>query len=181
MMAAQHDAQQVRDCMGRFSKLETTLATTVSIVERIDNEFFNHVNSKGLKTIVLERFAAEDREKELDKKFRDLRDKETKEALLAHEKIIKDALDLKAANVAADLEVEKVKTEKRSLIWQIAGVFVSTAAVCVAILAVVCTLYVSHHSSIEPPDLLRQILVGQTYTAHTIPPPQDATTARTTW
>jgi hypothetical protein len=31
MMAAQHDAQQVRDCMGRFSKLETTLATQIII------------------------------------------------------------------------------------------------------------------------------------------------------
>ena len=174
-MAETHNVQQVRDCMGRFSRIETTLATTVSIVERIDNEFFNHINNKGLKSIVLERFAADDQRHKNEKEFRELREKETKAALLTHEKIIKDALDLKAANVAADLDAEKAKTEKRSLIWQIAGVFVSAAAVCVAILAVVCTLYVSHHSSIEPPELLRQFQTDRVYTAHSDQPPQLAT------
>jgi hypothetical protein len=155
--------------MGRFSvlegkvgELEKDAAALTPIVARIDNEFFNHVGSKGLKTIVLERFAADDQRHKSDKEFREQRDKETKEALLAHEKIIKTALDAKNAEVANALTQENVKVGKRSLIWQVAGFFVSAAMVCVAILAIICSMYVSRHSSIDPPELLRQLQARHT-------------------
>jgi hypothetical protein len=166
---AAHDALQIRDCMGRFSALDVKVATVEQIAVRLDNEIFNHDGGDGLKTIVLKRFAAEDREKKVEKEFRDLRDKETKEALLAHEKIIKDALDAKNASDAKALNLESVKTAKRGLVWQIAGVLASIASVCVAVLMLVCTWYVIHHASIDPPELFRQLQTRQTYTAHNQP------------
>ena len=62
---AAHDALQIRDCMGRFSALDVKVATVEQIAVRLDNEIFNHDGGDGLKTIVLKRFAAEDREKKV--------------------------------------------------------------------------------------------------------------------
>jgi hypothetical protein len=172
-MMATHSAQQVRDCMGRFSALETNVAIVTQTANRLDNEIFNHDGGDGLKTIVLTRFAADDQRHKSEKEFREQRDKETKEALLAHEKVIKTALDANNAEVANALTKENMKVGRRSVIWQIAGVFVSAAMVCVAILAIICSLYVSRHSSIDPPELLRRLQTEQTY--HASNQPQDAT------
>lgn len=154
---AAHDADLVQRCDNRLTslekrtgKMETGMAALAPTVERLDNEFFNHVGSEGLKTIVLRRFAADDQRHKSDKEFRELRDKETKEALLAHEKVIKNALDLENSKIA-----------RHGLAWTAAGVLVSAAAVCVAILAVVCSVYVIHHTKVEPLDLFHQIQSGQ--------------------
>ena len=82
--------------------------------------------------------------------FHNKRDQEIKNDLAAHASTIKAALD-----------AENTKTAKRSLLWQIAAVFVSVAAACVAALAIACTWYVSHHTALEPPEILRQLYTRQ--------------------
>jgi hypothetical protein len=148
---------------GSIMRMEGRMGKAESVIEHIANEFFNHDGGPGLKTIVLARFAADDQRHRSEKAFHELRDKETKEALLAHEKTIKTAL-----------ETENTKTAKRGLVWQIAGVMASIASVCVAILMLVCTWYVIHHASMEPLDLFQKIQASQVIITHSTPPPQLA-------
>ena len=76
----------------RLAELERRMNTMEPTLRRIDNEFFNHDGGKGLKTIVLEHFAADDREHKLEKEFRDQRDRELKDAVDKHNRRIMAAI-----------------------------------------------------------------------------------------
>ena len=100
-------------------------------------------------------FSRSDERAKTEKAFHEKRDKEIKDALQEQQDTVKLALDK-----------DNTKTAKRSVVWQIAGVFVSAAAVCVAILAIVITVYVVRRSALDPPELLRHIQSRQTDIAH---------------
>lgn len=80
---AVHDAIQIRDCMARFTTLDQRVTTIEPMVERLDEEIFNH-GKDGLKTIVLKHIAHVDTlEAERDKTFKQERD-DVKTALEKH-------------------------------------------------------------------------------------------------
>ncbi len=67
-----------------------------------------------------------------------------KDARDAHERSVKDALDLANA-----------KTAKRSLVWTVAGVITAFAGVAVSIMAIIISSWVIHHSELTPMRLLK--------------------------
>jgi hypothetical protein len=80
---AAHDAAQVRICMDKFTALETKMATVLPMVERLDEEIFNH-GKDGLKTVVLKHIEhVETLEAERDKSLKQERD-DVKSALSRH-------------------------------------------------------------------------------------------------
>jgi len=123
--------------------------------ERMDavEHDLNDNGQKGLITISKEFFTRADERAKNEKEFRELRDKEIKEALEHSNELINQHI-AEATLVAA--QTGAVLTRK-SLAWTIAGVFVAIAAFGAAILFGVASWYVAKHAGVEPLDLLRSV------------------------
>ena len=58
---------------------------------------------------------------------------------------------------------------KKSLLWTIAQTCIALAAVAVAVLAIVATLYIAKHGALEPFDLFHRLQTDTGYTASVNP------------
>jgi hypothetical protein len=83
-------------------------------------------------------------ERAKDKEFRDLRDRELKDAIASREK--KHDTELAEASL---------RTSKRSVMWTIVQTLVAVAAVAVSIMAIAATIYLAKHSELEPLEIFR--------------------------
>ena len=78
---AAHDATQVRECMGKFTALETKMATITNsdgtgTLDRLNEEFFNHDGRPGLKSqFMLYLQSQKTMREENDKRLKDDADK----------------------------------------------------------------------------------------------------------
>jgi hypothetical protein len=83
-------------------------------------------------------------ERAKDKEFRELRDRELKDAIATREK--KHDTELAEASLGVS---------KRSVLWTVVQTMVAIAAVAISIMAVVATVYLAKHSEIEPTEIFR--------------------------
>jgi len=84
--------------------------------------------------------------------FQDKRDKE-----------IKDRLDAANTKLNQNIATAGLHVAKRGIFWTIVQACIGLAAVAVAILAIVATLYVAKHADTEPLDLFRHLQSNSVY------------------
>jgi hypothetical protein len=77
---------------------------------------------------------------------------------------IKDALAAANENMNREIANAGLKAAQRSVWWTAAAVCATLAGVCVALLAIVATVYLAKHATLEPFELFRHLKESGVYT-----------------
>lgn len=136
--------------------VKTIVATTEIRMKRVEDGMSNNVRFMGeARDFFTEhRTREQEREKHLNR-----RDQEIKDALARHNQ-----------EQTLKLEEMSARVGKKSLAWNIAAVMVAFASLCAMILFFIIGTWVTHHSSVDPLQILQQNNAGKVYTVHIAPP-----------
>ena len=146
---ANHDARMVTEHIGDLAQLKRDVLE-LSLWKAgvmIEHQTLKEgvANFREFQTTAKEFFNRQDERAKTEKEFHNKRDAENKEAMEARHRQNQEKL----AEVEAKVADSTAQLAKKTLIWNIAGVFVAIAALIVGGLGVVVAVKLSHFSNLH--------------------------------